>query len=123
MNRVKFEEYVVQAIDELPDFFHKKLNNVDIVVEQWPSKELMRSMGMGKNSILLGLYQGIPMTRRSSHYGLVLPDKITLFQGSIEKIARTEQAIVKQIRATLIHEIAHHFGMDEQQIRDAERGN
>jgi predicted Zn-dependent protease with MMP-like domain len=121
MNREQFEKYVLQAIDELPDYFREKLNNVDIVVEPVPSSHVLKSLNMNRNSLLLGLYQGVPMTKRSSHYRLVLPDKRTLFQTNIERVYGNEKSIVMGIRDTLLHEIAHHFGMNEKQIREIEK--
>ncbi|OGL46796.1 MAG: hypothetical protein A2161_16545 [Candidatus Schekmanbacteria bacterium RBG_13_48_7] len=121
MDRNTFEEYVRKAVEELPDTFREKIDNVEIVVENSPSPSIMKTMGLNKNSLLLGLYQGVPITKRSSHYGLVLPDKITIFQAPIEYLYKTEKAIITAIRDTIVHEIAHYFGIDDDRLREIER--
>jgi len=88
------------------------------VVEWWPHPELMRAMGLGPNQLLFGLYQGIPLTRRGHHYGLVLPDKITIFRGPIEMTSRSDAEIRARVRHTVIHEIAHHFGISDDRLRE-----
>jgi predicted Zn-dependent protease with MMP-like domain len=123
MDRELFEQYVAQAVEDLPDFFREKMNNIDIVVESRPSAEILRMLNVPGHSLLLGLYQGVPMTKRGSHYGLTLPDKITIFQDSIERLHKSERAIVNQIRSTIMHEIAHHFGIGEDRLREIESEN
>ncbi len=97
------------------------MENVHIVVEDTDLGGARRRAGIRGGSFLLGLYEGVPLTRRGTGYGMypILPDKITLFKQNIERVARTPEEIRLQIREVLIHEIAHHFGMDEKQIRDA----
>lgn len=97
------------------------MENVHIVVEETDLGGARRRAGIRGGSFLLGLYEGVPLTRRGTGYGMypILPDKITLFKQNIERVARTPEEIRLQIREVLIHEIAHHFGMDEKQIRDA----
>ena len=130
MNRDKFEELVRQGIEAIPQRFLKKLNNVDIVIEDEPTEEQMRKLKLGKGAKLFGLYQGVPQTKRS-HYSWVLPDKITLFKKPIEEVALSRQgrgspeAAEEEIRAkvkeTVWHEIAHHFGMDEERVQRAKK--
>ncbi len=118
MKRETFERIVVEALDALPVEFREKLNNVDIVVEDRPNQAAMRAAGIHHPSQLLGLYQGIPQTQRTHRYGLVLPDKISIYQRAIERRGRTPQQIRALVYHVLYHEIAHHFGLDEAQLVD-----
>lgn len=123
MDEEQFTLYVDQAIASLPDKFQEKLDNVIIVVEEYPTKEQYQRSRMLKNSsLLLGLYEGIPQTKRGSSYGIgaTLPDKITIFKAPILSIAGFKDGIAKIIHDTVLHEIAHHFGMDEEAVRKAE---
>jgi len=99
----------------------ERIENVHIVIEDVPSPEIVRRMKLGNNSMLLGLYEGIPLSKRGTHYGAfpVVPDKITLYKRNIELVARSENAIREQIRDVLIHELAHHYGMNEEEVRNA----
>ena len=114
----EFEALVVQALDDLPDFFKQKLSNVEVVVADWPTLAERRSVGLKPGSLLLGLYQGIPLTRRTGSYNLVLPDKITIFRGSIQRVCHTHQQIVDQVQHTVKHELAHHFGISDDRLRE-----
>jgi len=120
MERKKFEETVNEGIKDIPEKFLKKIENVDIVIEEEPSSDQLEKLRMRKNSLLLGLYEGIPQTKRW-YYGQVLPDKITIFKKPIEKVAHSEEEIKKIVRNTVWHEIAHHFGLDEKAVREAEK--
>ncbi len=121
MNRPRFEQLVVEALAELPLEFQEKLDNIDVVIEDWPTPEEMARAGLGPDQLLFGLYQGVPLTRRTQHYGMVLPDKITIYQRPIEIHCRTPQAICRQIKRTVTHEIAHHFGLGEERLRELDR--
>jgi predicted Zn-dependent protease with MMP-like domain len=81
-------------------------------VEDWPTKDQLIGSGLGEDELLLGLYEGIPLTERYG-YDMVLPDKITLFQKSIESICSTNEEVMREIRDTITHEVAHHFGYDD----------
>ena len=83
----------------------------------------MKKIRLGRGYSLLGLYEGVPLTERTSNYGLVVPDKITIFQKSIEEACPngSEKEIKEEIRKTVIHEIAHHFGIDDQRLKDIEK--
>jgi len=96
------------------------MTNVVIVVEDEPSRALLREMGIDPPDTLLGLYQGTPLTERQWDYGNTLPDRILLFQGPHERASRSEDDLVVAIGETLIHEIGHYFGMDEAQIEAIE---
>ncbi len=114
----EFEQLVVEALDNLPDFFKKKLQNIEVVVADWPTEAERRSVGLRPGQLLFGLYQGIPLTKRTSHYGLVLPDKITIYRLPIERVCRTPEEVVHQVQHTVKHELAHHFGISDDRLRD-----
>jgi predicted Zn-dependent protease with MMP-like domain len=117
----EFEKLVKKGIDAIPENFLKQLKNVDIVIEDEPTAYQLEKLKTRKKqgSMILGLYEGVPQTNRCC-YGQVLPDKITIFKNSIEKIAHSEKEIKKIVKNTVWHEIAHHFGMDERRVRQAE---
>jgi predicted Zn-dependent protease with MMP-like domain len=119
----RFEQLVDEALDQLPDSFRALMDNVQVVVEAWPTPEQLRAVGSARGMTLLGLYEGIPRPRRGSAYHLVLPDKITIFQGPIERICQSEEEVRQQVTDTLIHEVGHHFGIDEERMAalEAER--
>ncbi len=100
----------------MPEEFAKRLSNVSVVVEDNPSSELLKSLKLAPWALLFGLYQGAPQTRRGFYSG-VLPDKITIFKNSIEKVSQTEEDVKAQIRATVIHEIGHHFGLSDSELK------
>jgi predicted Zn-dependent protease with MMP-like domain len=120
MDREKFEQLVRQGIEAIPKRFLEKLDNVDIVIEDEPTEEQMRKLKIGKGAKLLGLYEGVPRTKRR-HYSWVLPDKITLFKKPIEEGAFNDEQVKEMVKKTVWHEIAHHFGMDEERVRRAEK--
>jgi predicted Zn-dependent protease with MMP-like domain len=120
MDRESFDALVTRAIDNLPPEFQAKLENVDIVVEDWPTRSQLRQARLDHPGQLLGLYQGVPQTRRGRGYGLVLPDKISIFQGPIEAQCRFGEQIEAKIEQVVRHEIAHHFGLDEKTLRKIE---
>lgn len=117
ISRRRFEEIVAEAIDEIPDTLWNVVDNVAVTVEEWPTRRQIESVGLGPGHTLLGLYEGIARTRRSSYYGLVLPDKITIFRGPILQMCPpNEDAVRTQIRRTVLHEIAHHFGISDERL-------
>jgi predicted Zn-dependent protease with MMP-like domain len=120
LTRKEFEEVVVLALKRLPKFFKKKMKNVDVVVEDRASRELLLEMGLRSPFELLGLYQGVPIDRRGFYYGNVLPDKITLFQIPIESVCRTREEIEEKVKEVVIHEVGHYFGLDEEKLRELE---
>jgi predicted Zn-dependent protease with MMP-like domain len=123
MNKERFEELVFEAIESLPEEFGQKMENIDVVVEELPSQAQLKRSRVGKNMTLLGLYEGVPLTQRTSNYGLVAPDKITIFQKTIEEHcdSKEEIDIKEQIRKTLLHEIAHHFGIGDARLKEIEK--
>jgi predicted Zn-dependent protease with MMP-like domain len=116
-----FDELVEAAFRRIPLRFRKQMRNVAIVIEPEPSPDHLWSGRVPAGSTLLGLYQGRPLPMRSSFESFSMPDQITLFQGPIERAARGPADVPRVIADTLWHEIAHYFGMDERQVRAAER--
>ena len=121
MDRERFEQLVTRAIDNLPDEFLSKMENIDVVVEDWPNRGQLARVGLRRGETLLGLYEGVPLTRRSTHYGLVPPDKITIFQKPIEARCKYNAEITAEIQKVVQHEIAHHFGIGDARLRQLER--
>ncbi|HEY5990075.1 MAG TPA: metallopeptidase family protein [Streptosporangiaceae bacterium] len=103
----RFEEMIVTALDGLPDDLGRLMSNVAVTVEH-------RAGPRG----LLGLYQGVPLTARTSNYAGVLPDQITIYRRAICAVCRTEEEVVEQVRRTVIHEVAHHFGIDDNRLKE-----
>ncbi len=120
MTQEKFETLINESIQAIPKRFLEKLSNVDICVEDNPTSYQLKKLRVKKNSLVFGLYEGVPQTKRG-HYGQVLPDKITIFKRPIERIAHSENEIKEIVKNTVWHEIAHHFGLDEKQVRIAEK--
>lgn len=117
MNLEHFENLVDEAIDSIPEPLFRYMENVEILVEEWPTQAQRRSVEIGEGNLLLGLYEGIPLTGRTSNYGLVLPDKITIFRRPILIVTPpNDEAIRSQIRRTVLHEIAHHFGISDERL-------
>lgn len=121
MTREQFRAFVAEAIDTIPRRFAKHIQNVAIVIEDEVSDELRAELGMEPTEVLLGLYQGTPLTERGAGHGNQLPDLITLYQKTIEEEAEgDEDTIVAEIGETLIHELGHYFGMSEDEIMEIE---
>jgi predicted Zn-dependent protease with MMP-like domain len=120
LTREEFEEAVVAALKRLPKFIKRKMENVDVVVEEKATQDLLAEVGLRIPSDLLGLYQGIPFDRRGFYYGNVLPDKITLFQIPIETICKTKEEVKEKVREVVIHEVGHYFGLDDDRLRELE---
>jgi len=116
-----FEKYVNSAIDTIGDEYIEKLKNVAIVMADFPSREQLVKVRARPGTTLFGLYEGIPQTKRGAGYANVLPDKITIFKVPILCVVNSEEEFKEQVRKTVWHEIAHHFGMDHKQISDHER--
>lgn len=114
-----FELLVAEALDELPTEFAKAMENVEVVVEIWPSAYHVQLAGVRNGMTLFGLYQGVPKTKRGT-YQAVLPDKISIFAGPIAAaFGHDPLAVKRQVTDTVLHEIGHHFGMTDVQIRAA----
>jgi len=116
MDNNKFQKLVKEALDSLPKEFAQKLNNVSVTVDDFPTPYQLRKANIRPYSLLFGLYEGIPQTKRGVYYSS-LPDKITIFKNAIEKVAKTEEEIKAQVKVTLIHEIGHHFGLSDKDLK------
>lgn len=118
MNDEEFEQAVSQALDELPPDFADRLENVQVVVKEVPSPGELQARGIAGGT-LLGLYEGIPLSRRGLGYTLVMPDKITIYRKPIlDMCARTGEFAPQVIRRVVLHEIAHHFGIPDYRLRE-----
>ncbi|MGB6838476.1 MAG: metallopeptidase family protein [Dehalococcoidia bacterium] len=120
MQREHFEELVRRALEELPPRFAEHLANIEVEVRDLPSREELRATRVGPGHTLLGLYQGIPQTRRGRGYQMVLPDRIIIYQRPIERLCRSDDEVVQRVREVVIHEIAHHFGISDARLREIE---
>ena len=113
--REHFEQLVADALDSLPDDIAARMDNVQVVVEDEPPPEVRAGVGRGND--VLGYYHGVPLTQRS-YYNNVMPDRISIYRGPITRAVRTPSGIKEQVRRTVIHEIAHHFGIDDDRLRE-----
>jgi predicted Zn-dependent protease with MMP-like domain len=120
VDRASFERHVAEALASIPRRFRDAMHNIAIVVEDEPSPELLDEMEIEPPDTLLGLYQGTPLTERTSGYGNTLPDRVLIFQGPHERESDDEDDLIVCIAETLIHEIGHYFGMSEEQIEEIE---
>lgn len=114
----EFERLVREAIAEIPESLRSLLDNVVVDVESSPSAEDLAELGIDDPTELLGLYHGTPLTERGVELELQLPDRVTIYQRNIEELCETPKEIVEQIRTTVLHEIGHYFGMDEDDLFD-----
>ncbi|MCL2140651.1 MAG: metallopeptidase family protein [Dehalococcoidia bacterium] len=115
----RFEKLVAAAVASLPEEFRELMDNVDVVVQDLPSPWQSRHVRRG--SVVLGLYEGVPRTRRTLGYNLVVPDKITVFQTPLEAMYTSETELEAAICEVVIHEVAHHFGLDDEQLAEIEK--
>ncbi|HEX5019500.1 MAG TPA: metallopeptidase family protein [Candidatus Binatia bacterium] len=119
MNHDQIRKVVAQVLDRLPRQFREQLRNVEFVVERRPSAELLRSEGLDpRMDTLYGLYQGVPLPDRSSLDPPLLPDKISIFAEPLLRDFTDPEELRDEIRLTVLHEIAHYFGMDEEEVED-----
>jgi predicted Zn-dependent protease with MMP-like domain len=116
VDEAEFDELVDQALKDIPGEFLEKLENIQIIVEDQPSQEMLRDLGLRRGDDLFGLYQGTPRSERSFFQGVLQPDHIVLFRIPILRYCRTKREIKNQIRKTLVHEIAHYFGFSEEHL-------
>jgi predicted Zn-dependent protease with MMP-like domain len=116
-----FDTLISRAIDELPKQFIEHLDNVAITYADEPTPEQLTKQGVRENELLLGLYEGIPLIKRGAGYNLVLPDKITLFKQPILMLSQNEGELYERVKRTLWHEIAHHYGLNHDQIHKLEQ--
>jgi len=120
MTRRQFEALVERALRRLPRKFKDKLANIAVVVENWADDETLAEMGIEPPDTLYGLYRGVDLTNRDSNYGNVLPDTVTIYQGPIEEDCADEEEMAELVRDTVIHEIGHYFGLDDETMERIE---
>src|SRR5262245_21388939 len=118
MDRKAFEELIQKAIQELPQEFRNKLENVAVIVEDYPSEELMRQMDLSPDNTLFGLYEGVPLTERLWSYEPLYPDRILIFQKAIEDECDSPEEVKEELKTTLVHEVAHFFGIDDEYLEE-----
>lgn len=118
LSRRKFEALVLKALESIPDLIRERMQNVDVVIEDWPTDEQLVALGMEPDELLFGLYEGTPLIERGITVDPLLPDKITIFQGPLEDACETDREIEEEIRKTVVHEVAHHFGVDESTLKE-----
>ncbi|MBN1458820.1 MAG: metallopeptidase family protein [Armatimonadetes bacterium] len=119
MRREEFESLVAKVLDELPPDFADHLENVNVVVEPAPNRQELKEMDLPSGAALFGLYRGVPLTEReSAPWSFQLPDEIVIYQRPIERQARTRREMREEIRKTVLHEIAHHFGIPDERLRE-----
>src|SRR5687768_15165598 len=120
MTRERFTKLVEEALRDIPSKFREAMQNVAVVVEDEPSEELLEELEMEPDDDLFGLYQGTPLTERSSSYGNTLPDRISIYQLPIEDACEDEDDIRQCVAETIIHEFGHYFGLSEEEIEAIE---
>ena len=121
MSPEEFDKLVEQAYARIPARFRRRLKNVALMVKDEPTEQQLARGRVGRGSTLLGLYEGRPLTARSVFDNFAMPDRITIFQGPHERLAGTPELLAKMVEDTVWHEVAHYFGMNELQVRTAER--
>jgi predicted Zn-dependent protease with MMP-like domain len=119
MNRKTFEQLVERSLKRLPKKFLDALENIAIEVEDEPPQDVLDDMGIEEGA-LYGLYQGVPLTEREWNFGNVLPDRITIYQGPIERDTRNDEEIEEVVLDTVVHEIGHYFGFDDETLYSIE---
>lgn len=116
MEEEKFRKLVSEALDLLPKEFAEKLDNVTVTVDDFPTEYQLQKSKLPVGALLFGLYEGVPQTKRGIYYNNI-PDKITIFKNAILQACSSEEQVRKQVRSTVMHEIGHHFGLSEAELR------
>jgi predicted Zn-dependent protease with MMP-like domain len=116
--RRQFKRLVREALETIPEPFRSQIRNLDITVARRPTALELKEAGVRPGRTLFGLYHGIPLTRRGAHYGNVLPDKITLYMDPLMAACKDDDELKQQVRRTVVHEIAHHFGIDDDRLHE-----
>jgi predicted Zn-dependent protease with MMP-like domain len=116
--RKRFEALVLRALDTIPEPIRARMDNVDVVIEDRPTARLLAELEMDPDDALFGLYEGTPLIERGITANPLMPDKITIFQRPLEEACETEEEITEEVRRTIVHEVAHHFGFDEDRLAD-----
>jgi predicted Zn-dependent protease with MMP-like domain len=118
VERERFEAIVAGTVEDLPAEFRERIANVEFAVEDWPRPDDYAHTNSPANTMLLGVYRGVPLTKRQSGYHLTLPDRIVVFQQPLQRIARDEADLSERIRHVVRHEIAHYFGISDDRLRE-----
>lgn len=120
MNRKEFEKLVEEAFAQLPKKFKKYIENLAIIVEESPPREVYRQTGSSPYSTILGLYHGVPFKHRGPYYGNLPPDVIFIYQKPIQELCHSEEAIRQKIKEVVLHEVGHYFGLSDEDLREIE---
>ena len=118
ITREQFEELVAQALDGLPMEIGQYLDNIVVTIAEWPSPNELANTGHRSPYELLGLYQGIPLPHRGQGYNMALPDRVVIYRRPIQAIAHSPSAIRRRVERTVVHEIGHHFGIDDERLAE-----
>jgi predicted Zn-dependent protease with MMP-like domain len=118
LSRKRFEQLVTEALKGIPAELREALDNIEVAIDDWPSEDQLTEAGLDPDELLFGFYQGTPLPERSPMVPYTLPDLITIFQGSLEEACETEDELRDEIRRTVVHEIAHYFGFDEEKLAE-----
>jgi len=118
LTRRQFEALVLAELEALPEAFRQALKNIAIVIEDWPDRATLREFGVRRRDELFGAYLGTPLPERDADHGNVLPDKICVYQRPLENFCSTQEMLREQVRITLLHEIGHYFGLDEDRLAE-----
>jgi len=121
VEREQFEKLVEEALAALPQKFKKYIENLAVIVEDYPSGEARRKVGISGGSRLLGLYHGVPFKHRGPYYGNLPPDVIIIYQKPIESVSRTEEELKERVQEVVLHEVGHYFGMSDAELHRIER--
>jgi len=117
MDHDSFEKLVLEALKDMPSLIRKKLENIEVIIEDLPDRLTLKEMRISSPYNLLGLYRGVPYSKRGHWYGNVLPDTITIYHKPIEAVCRDEGEIRAKVQEVVAHEIGHYFGFDEKKLR------
>lgn len=109
---------VAEAVHGLPEEFRERIANVEFVVEEWARPEDFARMDLAPGSTLLGVYRGVPLTKRGAHYNMAVPDRIAIFMGPLARMARDEADLAERVGRVVRHEIAHYFGISDERLRE-----
>ena len=123
INNQQFEELVIDAIRELPQYFRNRMENITIHIEDLPDRNTLRHLGYQSPYAILGLYQGVPLTRRGIHYRNVMPDRITIYKRALLRRGQSRTAIKNNVKRVVIHEIGHYFGLSDAELYRIEKHN
>lgn len=116
ITKAEFRQLVAEALDALPDWVRARLDNVAVLTADWPTPQQRRKSRIPAGRSLLGLYEGVPTTRRGRGYTMLPPDRVTLFRGPMLQVAQDKAELVTLVQSTLLHELGHHFGFSEQDL-------